>query len=120
MAETVTSSSSLRTGIYTVGGSALALGLATQAALAAPLAPTGLSADVSGATDTQIDLSWNAVGGATNYNVYRLNMTPIQSQGVVTSGSTAGGVTWVNPGNAADGLYGTGTSTTPAGGPTYT
>ncbi|MEV4759209.1 PHB depolymerase family esterase [Micromonospora sp. NPDC049559] len=57
----------------------------------APAAPTGLA--VTGTTANSVSLSWNAVGGATGYHVYRngtrVTSSPVGGTSYVDSGLTA-------------------------------
>lgn len=87
-------------GLATASG----LGLAGRG-LTAPADVTGLTAAVyslGGYNDTQISLTWNAVAGATGYNVYRVESTPVQAQATVTA---LYGDSWTNAARVADGSY---------------
>jgi hypothetical protein len=64
-----------------------------------PSAPTGLTATASGAN--QINLSWTAVSGATQYNVYRSTT----SGGPYTSVGTVTGTTFSNTGLTCNTAY---------------
>jgi hypothetical protein len=64
-----------------------------------PAAPTGLTATAAGAN--QINLSWTAVSGATQYNVYRSTT----SGGPYTSVGTVTGTTFSNTGLSCNTAY---------------
>ena len=77
-------------GPYSVSVSAKALGT--------PAAPTGVSAAATG--DGQITLTWNAVAGATQYNVYRYRGDVKNYVYVGTSYSTSYAVSGLSNGTA--------------------
>jgi len=58
-----------------------------------PSAPSGLTGSV--ASPTQVNLSWNAVGGATSYNIY------LQGNGQTLIGTTNGATTFIYNGAGA-------------------
>lgn len=66
------------------------LQVGTPPAATVPSAPTGVSS--SGNTDTTVGLSWDAVDGATGYNVYsgatKLNVSNITILSYVATGLT--------------------------------
>jgi trimeric autotransporter adhesin len=64
-----------------------------------PAAPTGLTATAAG--QNQINLSWNAVAGATSYNIYRSTT----SGGPYTQVGTATGTTFSNTGLTCNTAY---------------
>ncbi|WP_149259262.1 PHB depolymerase family esterase [Actinomadura sp. K4S16] len=85
-------------------------------------APTGLT--VSGTTDTTVSLSWNAVSGASGYNVYRdgtkVTASPVTGTTHTDTGLTAGtgysyAVAAVDSGGAEGGRSATVSATTTGG-----
>ncbi len=76
--------------VNAAGESAASSGLTVTTNMTIPAAPTGLTS--TGKTDTTVNLSWNAVGGATGYNVYR-GTTKLTATPITTTTYTATGLT---------------------------
>ena len=76
--------------VNAAGESAASSGLTVTTNMTIPAAPTGLTS--TGKTDTTVSLSWNAVGGATGYNVYR-GTTKLTANPIAATTYTATGLT---------------------------